>query len=249
MKLIVGLGNPGKEYEGTFHNAGFQVVDEVVRLLKENEHCNLMGEKKHALYDGDDFWYTSEKGDRERIFLLKPLTYMNDSGSAVVGYLQKHRDISNYSQDLWVINDDGDILLGRIRVDAGKRAAGHRGVASIASSLGTKDFVRFRLGIRRDGDTRRTEAFVLKRPLAADRKLWRETITRCARGVIDALERGIPHAQMTLHSNKGQGKRLPQLDAVLGASEERSKAYFNGTSSSTGAGNEEICRLRKSYKQ
>lgn len=202
MKLIVGLGNPGKEYEGTFHNAGFQVIDEVVRLLKENERCHPLGEKKHALYGGDDFWYTSAKGNRERIFLLKPLTYMNDSGSAISGYLQKHREISNYSQDLWIIHDDGDILLGRIRVDLGKRAAGHRGVVSIASSLGTKDFVRFRVGIRREGDTRRTEAFVLKKPLAADRKLWKETITRCARGVIDALEHGIPRAQMSLHANK-----------------------------------------------
>lgn len=199
MKLIVGLGNPGKEYEGTFHNAGFQVIDEVVRLLKESNRYHHMGEKKHALYGEDDFWYTSAKGERERIFLLKPLTYMNDSGSAVSGYLQKHRDISNYSQDLWIIHDDGDILLGRIRVDAGKRAAGHRGIVSIASTLGTKDFVRFRVGIRREGDTRRTETFVLKKPRKEDQKQFEDALLKTAQGVLCALEDGIPKAQMYLH--------------------------------------------------
>ncbi len=246
MKLIVGLGNPGKQYEDTFHNAGFQVIDEVVRLLKKHERCHSMGEKKHALYGGEDFWYTSSRGTRERIFLQKPLTYMNDSGKAVGGYLQKHRGISNLSQDLWVIHDDGDILLGRIRVDVGKRAAGHRGVVSITSTLGTKDFVRFRVGIRREDDTRRTETFVLKKPLAADRTLWKETITRCAHGVIDAFENGITHAQMSLHADNNNEKRFTRSDAVQGASEERSKAYSSSTVSSTRAGNEEMRRPRKS---
>ena len=133
MKLVAGLGNPGKEYEHTRHNMGFDVIDELARRWSVN------------------VWKTDMKAEiasvvrfGEKILLVKPLTYMNDSGNAVAS-------ISAYYQiepdHIVVIHDDMDLEFGRIKVKAGGSAGGHNGIKSIDRSLGTPKYARVRMGV------------------------------------------------------------------------------------------------------
>ena len=133
MKLIVGLGNPGIKYKKTRHNVGFRIIDELKKSLK----------------------------DKDDIILLKPNTFMNNSGKAV------KKAIENWKlkiENCIVIHDDIDLLFGDIRVSNNSSSAGHKGVQSIIDELGTKDFSRIRIGIRQDTITKKqdTNKFVLE---------------------------------------------------------------------------------------
>jgi PTH1 family peptidyl-tRNA hydrolase len=134
MKLIVGLGNPGKEYEKSRHNVGFMTVD----LLKTKlEFNNFKVEKKFntSLADGNHMG--------ERVILAKPLTYMNLSGEAIqkIAHYHKIQD-----RDILVIYDDLDLPLGKIRIRADGNPGTHNGVKSVSLSIG-KNFPRIRIGI------------------------------------------------------------------------------------------------------
>lgn len=135
MTLIVGLGNPGEKYESTRHNIGFLVIDKLSKELS-NETLLFKNEKK----------FQSQIASVGDILLVKPQTYMNDSGkavSAVAGYYHvKHNDI-------WVIHDDIDLPPGKIKVREKGSSGGHKGVSSILEAIGSDQFVRFRLGIGR----------------------------------------------------------------------------------------------------
>jgi peptidyl-tRNA hydrolase, PTH1 family len=135
MKLIVGLGNPGKQYLKTRHNVGFMALD---ILQKELGTSDWSLSKK---FNGDVSGATV-KG--EKIFLLKPTTYMNDSGKAV-------RLIASYYKipvhDVIVVHDDKDLALGEIKIQEDRGHAGHNGVRSIIDCLGTKEFSRIRMGV------------------------------------------------------------------------------------------------------
>lgn len=199
MKLIVGLGNPGKQYERTYHNAGFQVVDALVDQLKKSDRADEIGACRDTLYMGTEFWIIAEKGTRERIVIIKPLTFMNESGRAVKECVRYAGNGFDPAHDLWVVHDDGDIALGSLRVSSDKRAAGHRGVSSIIEHLCSKAFMRFRIGIRGEGEARRAETFVLAKPRAHDRKTYEAAIARAAEGVMCALAEGIEKAQERLN--------------------------------------------------
>lgn len=129
MKLIVGLGNYGKEYEKTRHNYGFFVIDE---FAKRND----FPEFKLSLFS-----LLSIKDD---IILAKPQTYMNNSGKAV-------KAIADYykidSENIIIVHDDADIELGKVKQDEDRGSAGHNGIKSIIELLGTKNFKRLRMGI------------------------------------------------------------------------------------------------------
>ncbi len=135
MKLIVGLGNPGKRYERTRHNLGFLVVDRLAhqhRIEVKKKLCDaLVGE-----------W----RDDGERIVLAKPQTFMNRSGLAVKALLH---EFCGTAEDLLAVYDDLDLPLGRIRIRAKGSAAGHRGILSILENLGGAPFSRVRIGIGR----------------------------------------------------------------------------------------------------
>lgn len=204
MKLIVGLGNPGKKYEQTFHNAGFQVVGALSEFLKKNSRAYLSGVKRHTLYSGEEFFFSREHGLRERIVLLKPLTFMNESGSAVKEYVRYAGKDFTIDSDLWVVHDDGDIALGSIRIVCAKRSAGHRGVKSIIDNIGTHAFVRIRVGIRGAGEQRRTEEFVLKKPLPQQRKKYEAAIQYAAECLAVAIEHGIEKAQMLFNKKSAR---------------------------------------------
>ncbi|CCQ98195.1 peptidyl-tRNA hydrolase [[Clostridium] ultunense Esp] len=133
MKWIVGLGNPGEEYEKTRHNIGFQVVD----LLAKEWSIPMRASKWQALIG-------EAKKEGERILLTKPLTYMNRSGDAV----RKIMDWYKLScDDLLVIYDDLDLPVGNLRLREKGSAGGHNGMKSIIQQLGTEQFKRIRVGI------------------------------------------------------------------------------------------------------
>jgi len=145
MILIVGLGNPGKKYEKTRHNVGFRVVDALKKSL--------------------DF-------ARDKLILLKPQTFMNQSGKAVKSLMAYYKlPLAN----LWIIHDDIDLPLGAIRVSQNVGSAGHKGVESIIKALGTKDFLRFRIGIGHE-QKEDAENFVLKKFTKKEEKILERVI-------------------------------------------------------------------------
>jgi peptidyl-tRNA hydrolase, PTH1 family len=166
MKLVVGLGNPGRPYAGTRHNVGFEVVDTLAA--------------RHRLD-----WEAAPRGTEALVgrwreaggVLAKPLTFMNLSGPAVVGLLQFFKiDIV----DLLVVVDETYLELGRLRARASGSAGGHNGLKSIIDALGTGEFARLRVGVGR-GDARRDLAdHVLARFEASERPTIDEVVGRAA---------------------------------------------------------------------
>ena len=156
MMLIVGLGNPGKEYEKTRHNVGFMVLDE---FQKEHDFPDFSPSKKHSSLVSEGILGST------KVLLAKPQTFMNNSGKAVQSLLPK-RGLGfpkpRLGNTLVVVHDDIDIPLGKVKVSKGSGSAGHKGVDSIIQSLGTKDFTRIRVGIQpATGKPENVEEFVL----------------------------------------------------------------------------------------
>ncbi|MFC1646890.1 aminoacyl-tRNA hydrolase [Patescibacteria group bacterium] len=135
MNLIIGLGNPGREYESTRHNIGFMVVE---KLAKELSFSAIVWSQENK-------WKAqiAKIGD---IMLVKPQTFMNNSGHAVKPMLDYHK---LKPDSIWIIHDDIDLPLGKIRIRDHGSSGGHNGVESIIKSIGSDNFVRFRLGIGR----------------------------------------------------------------------------------------------------
>ena len=149
MKLIIGLGNPGKEYEKTRHNAGFLAVDKIV---SSSEYQVLSVKQK--------FNAEISQGtiNNEKTILAKPQTFMNNSGQAVRAILDYYKI---NPEDIIVIHDDLDISLGEFKISKNKNSGGHKGIQSIIDHLGTKDFTRIRIGINVENKKTPTEKFVL----------------------------------------------------------------------------------------
>ncbi|HUD43954.1 MAG TPA: aminoacyl-tRNA hydrolase [Patescibacteria group bacterium] len=143
MKLLVGLGNPGDKYEATRHNLGFMVAEQ---FLKDYEPVRKTTWSRDEKMKSDIVMldWQPEHGETERVILAKPLTYMNNSGMAV-NLLSLYYKIK--PEDIWIIHDELDLPFGTMKIRSGGAAAGHHGVESIISSLGTDKFWRFRLGI------------------------------------------------------------------------------------------------------
>jgi peptidyl-tRNA hydrolase, PTH1 family len=148
MKLIVGLGNPGKQYERTRHNAGFLVIDELAKKL--NAACNqikfkgLVGETRIG---------------SEKVILLKPHTYMNLSGESINAAMQFYKLTPD---QLLVIYDDMDTPTGHIRLRYKGSAGGHNGIKSLLYHIGTEDFKRIRVGIGRPPQGKKVVDYVLE---------------------------------------------------------------------------------------
>lgn len=159
MKVLVGLGNPGEKYARTRHNIGFMVLEEIARKIStSNLHFSKDTKTNAEILKG--------KYKNEDLLLVKPQTMMNASGIAVSKIL-RYKDIKSIN-DLWVIHDDLDLPLGKIKIVQGHGSAGHHGVDSIIKELGSEDFVRFRIGIGFSGkiderqNRRKVEMFVLE---------------------------------------------------------------------------------------
>jgi peptidyl-tRNA hydrolase, PTH1 family len=176
VKLVVGLGNPGKKYERTRHNLGFLVVDHIARqnqvAIKKKLCDALVGE-----------W----SNDGERILLVKPQSYMNRGGESIKALLDYFRLTAG---DLVVIHDDLDLAFGRIRIRPGGGAGGHRGVLSIMESLGESRFYRVRIGIGRPPDGVDPVDFVLEPFLSQEVGQLDELVSRASDAVESLLREG-----------------------------------------------------------
>lgn len=171
MKLIVGLGNPGRQYEETRHNVGFKVIDELSTRLQ------IPLDK--AKFNGV-FGQGSIMG--EKVLILKPLTYMNLSGESV-------RPVMDYfdidAEDILVIYDELDLPVGKIRLREKGSAGGHNGMKSIIHHLGTQEFKRIRIGVDRPTNGMKISDYVLGRFIEEEVQEIKEAIQKSA----DAAEK------------------------------------------------------------
>lgn len=173
MKLIVGLGNIGKEYENTRHNIGFMVVDELARRWG----VSFNKTDRNAMY--------AEYRAPEKILLLKPTTYMNLSGVAVGAYANFYNVAA---EDIAVIQDDMDMPCGQLRIRRKGSAGGHNGIKSVQEHLGTSEFPRFKIGI---GHPQRDSKAVINHVLHAFQGEEKALVEEAVKQMADALERWI----------------------------------------------------------
>jgi len=162
FKLVVGLGNPGKKYEGTCHNIG----SEALREMAGSEGFK----KPFSVFKGKPFEYLKTEG---RIY-VKPATFMNESGRAVVSAM-KHFGVG--ADEILVMHDDSDIEAGAYKLSRDRGSAGHNGIKSIIQHLGTEDFWRLRIGVR-GTHTEKAGDFVLQKISPTDREKIREALLK-----------------------------------------------------------------------
>jgi PTH1 family peptidyl-tRNA hydrolase len=187
--LIVGLGNPGEEYENTPHNLGFMVVDRLA-----GSHSVRVSRKENTSFVG-----LGETGGKH-VALAKPQTYMNLSGPAVKGLLERYELKPNR---LIVVYDELDLPWGALRIRIRGSAAGHKGVKSLIGSLGTNEFTRIRLGID-PGSPVKGKQFVLAPFKRAQKQEVEEVVARAAEAVESIIAEGAAQA-MTKYNRRAQG--------------------------------------------
>ncbi|MDD5145137.1 MAG: aminoacyl-tRNA hydrolase [Candidatus Pacebacteria bacterium] len=180
MILIAGLGNPGEKYKETWHNLGFKTIDEIAAILKFPDF---------ELQSISDAEISKGKIGSKEVVLVKPQTFMNNSGEAI------RKLFKNYklkASDLIVIHDDIDLPLGKIKIVSDRGAAGHKGVESIINHLGTQKFVRIRMGMQPEkGKPRNAENFVLRK---FKKKEVKDIIKKASEAIRDILARGLEKA-------------------------------------------------------
>ena len=199
MKLIVGLGNIGREYENTRHNIGFMVVDELAKRLG----VTFSKEGRSA--------YCAEYRAPEKILIIKPTTYMNLSGIAVGAYANfYHID----PEDIAVIQDDMDLPVGHLRIRRKGSAGGHNGIKSITEHLGTEEYPRFKIGI---GHPDRNNKAVINHVLHQFQGEDKAAIEAAVKAMAEALElwirEGDLNAVMTKYNTKKAKKEKPPKKA------------------------------------
>lgn len=173
MHLIVGLGNPGSKYARTRHNLGFRAVD----LLAERWGADRFD----ARFEGE---IAKARVQGQPALLLKPQTYMNLSGASVAAAARFHRIAA---ENVWIVHDELDLPLGRLRIREGGGAGGHNGVKSVIERLGTPGFARFRLGVGRPTTPVPIEDYVLQPFGPTEREAADELIARTADAIQTAL--------------------------------------------------------------
>ena len=188
MYLIVGLGNPGAEYEWTRHNLGFMLIDKLAAeagaTVKRKQCRSFVG---------------SARIENERVRLVKPQTFMNLSGEAVACLLAKD-DLEDPSKSLIVISDDLALPFGTIRLRERGSAGGHNGLKSIIASIGTNEFMRLRIGIQPEHPVNDAKTFVLDDFPKAQRDEVKETLDKAAEAVHSVLREGIKKTMSVFNS-------------------------------------------------
>lgn len=179
--LIVGLGNPGKEYEKTRHNCGFRAIDMLARTLG----CKIDKAKFQGLYT-----QVTYKG--RKLFLLKPMTYMNLSGKSVL-QLSAYYQIP--PQRIIVLFDDISLEPGRLRIRSDGSAGGHNGIKSIISELSSQDFPRVKIGVGAKAHAEQDLAdWVLSGFSASEEKALVSALERAADAALCIMDSGVPEA-------------------------------------------------------
>ncbi|MDF0605279.1 aminoacyl-tRNA hydrolase [Neisseriaceae bacterium TC5R-5] len=187
IRLIVGLGNPGTDYEKTRHNAGFWLLDELCWKYKGNwrTETKFHGEVARVSIENQEVW------------LLKPMTYMNLSGQAVLALAHFYKILPD---EILVVHDELDLAPGIARFKQGGGHGGHNGLKDIAARLSTPAFWRLRLGIGHPGERNEVVNFVLKKPRAEEQTLLDEAITRCLQVLPQGIAGDLSQAMKTLHT-------------------------------------------------
>lgn len=185
-RLIVGIGNPGAEYAGTRHNAGFEAVD---RFLAKHQTQFLPRHARNA-----QAWEGRFCG--RNVIVLKPQTYVNLSGEAVLPLMQGEKMTP---EEILVIYDDIDLPVGRLRIRKNGGSAGHNGMKSIIEALSTEAFPRLRVGIG-DGEGRRRRDYVLSAFEGAEKESFEKALDAASDAVELLLRRGISTAMNQYNS-------------------------------------------------
>lgn len=179
MKLIVGLGNPGKRYEKSRHNIGFFVLNAFQSKFQDVLSDWQLSKKFNAQVSGGMV-------NGKKILLAKPMTYMNHSGQTVglIGHYYKLTP-----EDIIVIHDDKDLLLGEIRVHTGRGAAGHNGIKSIIAHIGKDDLTRIRVGVasRNEKRMKNTAKFVLGKFGLLEKKKTDQAVAQSVKEILELL--------------------------------------------------------------
>ena len=179
--LIVGLGNPGKQYENTRHNCGFLALD----VLGEKLNCKIDRSKFQGLYGQAQYNGT-------KIYLLKPMTYMNLSGRSL---LQLSAYFSIPPQRIIVIFDDISLPVGKLRIRSDGSAGGHNGIKSIIAELGSQDFPRIKIGVGAKAHPEQDLAdWVLSSFSKEESKLLQTALERGADAALTIIDKGVPAA-------------------------------------------------------
>ncbi len=190
MVLIVGLGNPGKEYEWTRHNLGFMLIDKLAGDagfdVKLRECQSMVGRGK---IEGC------------AVKLVKPQTYMNLSGEAVACLFARHKLVEP-GENLIVISDDLALPFGKIRIRAKGSAGGHNGLKSIIGAVGTNEFTRLRIGIQPEHPISDSRRFVLDSFPGATRPAVEEILERSVEAIRTILRDGVLKAMTEYNSNE-----------------------------------------------
>ena len=201
IKLFVGLGNPGTEYEATRHNAGFWWVDALARELK----LSLVADRSyHGLLARGNV-------NGQTVWLLEPQTYMNLSGKSV-GALARFFKIA--PQDILVVHDELDVPPGQAKLKFGGGHGGHNGLRDIHAQLGTGDYWRLRLGIGHPGDKNQVADWVLKKPAPDEREAIEGCVARTLKAAPQLLAGDMPKATLVVHTHKPPRPKPPRPEGV-----------------------------------
>lgn len=193
IRLLVGLGNPGPEYEGTRHNAGFWWLEEVARRLK----VSLVPERA---YHGMVARVNRPHGP---MWLLEPMTFMNLSGKAVVPLA---RFFKIAPEEIIVVHDDLDLAPGQMKLKLGGSHAGHNGLKDIHAQLGSSDYWRLRLGIGHPGVKAEVVNYVLRKPSPEHRDAIEKAIEQSMNALDFLLEGEMERAMMKIHAKPPRPK-------------------------------------------
>lgn len=200
IKLLVGLGNPGPEYEDTRHNAGFWWVDAVARELKttlqpERSYFGVMARVTH---EGRPLW------------LLEPMTFMNRSGQSVAALA---RFFKINAEEILVAHDELDLAPGEMKLKKGGGHAGHNGLRDIHAQLGSPDYWRLRIGIGHPGHKAEVANWVLKKPAPDQRDALQSGLDRALKALPDLLAGRMDKATATIHTTKPPRPKPPKPTA------------------------------------
>jgi PTH1 family peptidyl-tRNA hydrolase len=192
IKLIAGLGNPGREYADTRHNAGFYFIDRLAEQCKVSlkSEAKFFGKLTRVPVPGKELW------------LLAPQTFMNRSGQGVAALANFYKV---EPEEILVVHDELDLPPGSVKIKFGGGVAGHNGLKDIAARLGSHDFWRMRIGIGHPGhadDSIQVADYVLKRASREDQALIDDAVTRGLEVFSEIVEGNLEAAMMKLHTKK-----------------------------------------------
>jgi PTH1 family peptidyl-tRNA hydrolase len=201
IKLFVGLGNPGTEYEATRHNAGFWWTEALARELKVSPALdkNYHGRVARTTTGGQTVW------------LLEPMTFMNLSGKSV-GALARFFKIA--PEEILVAHDELDIIPGQAKLKFGGSHAGHNGLRDIHAQLGTGDYWRLRIGVGHPGDKAEVINWVLKKPSQEHRVAIEDSIARAIKALPALLAGEMEKATMQIHTSAPPRPKPPRRTEV-----------------------------------